>query len=216
MRISSAPPPVDLAELSPSLRALAARGVVRTYRRGPRLMEEGDLDDAIYIIPRGRVRVFAATENGREITFGNYGTGDYVGEMSLDGGPRSASVIATEPVQCVRITRQTLLLHFSEDPEFALELLGKVIRRARAATLSARQLALNDVYGRLVLLLNSRALAAADGVRLIPALTQKEIAGDLGCSREMVGRLLRDLETGRYISRTDSGIALLRALPGRW
>jgi CRP/FNR family cyclic AMP-dependent transcriptional regulator len=216
MRTGSATQPLDLAELSSSLRALAARGVVRTYRKGHRLMEEGDLDDTIYIITRGRVRVFAAAESGREITYGSYGAGEYVGEMSLDGGPRSASVIAIEPVQCVRITRQTLLQHLSENPEFALELLAKVIRRARAATLSARQLALNDVYGRLVLLLNSRAFPAAGGPRFIPALTHKEIAGELGCSREMVGRLMRDLERGQYVSRTDSGLALLRELPARW
>jgi CRP/FNR family cyclic AMP-dependent transcriptional regulator len=83
------------------------------------------------------------------LTYGSYGPGDYVGEMGLDGGPRSASVIAVEASVCAVVTRRTLEAHIAEQPAFAFELLTKVIRRARAATLTARQLALNDVYGRL-------------------------------------------------------------------
>jgi CRP/FNR family cyclic AMP-dependent transcriptional regulator len=207
----------DPVELSPSLRALAARGVPHSYRKGHRLIEEGDTGDSIYIITRGRVRVFAAGEGDREVTYGTYGPGEYVGEMSLDGGLRSASVEAIEPLECVLITRQTLLQHLGESPEFALELLAKVIRRARAATLSTRQMALNDVYGRLVLLLTSLSRPRADGTRTVPMrLSHQEIAGNLGCSREMVGRIMRDLEKGRYISRTSTELVLLRSLPTRW
>jgi len=204
-------------ELSPSLRRLAARGVVRRYQKGYRLIEEGDLDDSIYIITRGQVRVFAAGDDDREVTYGSYGAGEYVGEMSLDGSPRSASVVAIEPIECIQITRQGLLQHLSESPEFALELIGKVIRRARAATLSTRQLALNDVYGRLVLLLNSLSEPRPDGSRKVGRrLTHQEIASNLGCSREMVGRLMRDLEKGQYISRTETDLVVLRRLPTRW
>jgi len=207
----------QLIELSPSLRGLAARGVARSYRKGQRLIEEADEGDSIYIITKGRVRVFAANLNGREVTYGTYGAGEYVGEMSLDGGPRSASVVALETVECVQITRQTLLQHLGASPEFALELLAKVIRRARAATLSTRQMAFNDVYGRLVVLLTTASSPNPDGTRTIPGhRTHQEIANDLGCTREMVGRVMRDLEKGRYIARTDTEIVLLRALPARW
>ena len=154
-------------ELTPSLRALAARGPARTYRKGHLLIEEGDEGDSIYILTKGRVRVFAAGADGREVTYGIYGAGEYVGEMSLDGGLRSASVIAVEAIECVQIARKTLMQHLSAEPGFALELLAKVIRRARAATLSTRQLALNDVYGRLVLLLTSMSTPNPDGTRRI-------------------------------------------------
>jgi CRP/FNR family cyclic AMP-dependent transcriptional regulator len=204
-------------ELPPSLRALAARGVAKSFRTGHRLIEEGDSDDSIFIITRGRVRVFSAGAGEREVTYGTYGVGEYVGEMSLDGGARSASVEAIEPLEAVLITRQTLLQHLSDCPEFALELLAKVIRRARAATLSTRQLALNDVYGRLATLLVSLSHPNGDGSRVIGArLTHQEIAGNLGCSREMVGRIMRDLEKGRYIARTADSLVLLRPLPMRW
>ena len=215
MPSGTADPSERLAHSSPSLRALAARGIKRSYRKGYHLIEESDFGDSIYIITKGRVRVFSAGDDGREVTYGTYGAGEYVGEMSLDGGPRSASVVAIEPIDCVQITRQTLLQHLSESPEFALELLAKVIRRARAATLSTRQMALNDVYGRLVLLLNSLSLPDAGG-KVGHRLTQREIASNLGCSREMVGRILRDLEKGKYVARTDSELVVLRSLPARW
>ena len=78
-----------------------------------------------------------------------YGPGEYVGEMGLDGGVRSASVVALETTVCSMVTRRTLEQHLREQPEFAFELIAKVIRRARAATMSAKSMALNDVYGRL-------------------------------------------------------------------
>jgi CRP/FNR family cyclic AMP-dependent transcriptional regulator len=207
----------ELSELAPGIPALAARGVVRQFRKGQYLIVEGDLDDSIFIIVRGQVRVFSMGESGREVTYGTYGPGEYVGEMSLDGLPRSANVVATESVASVQITRATLLNHLRECPEFAFDLLAKVIRRARAATLSARELALNDAYGRLVMLLNRESVAQPDGTRLIATkMTHQDIAGNLGCSREMAGRLLRDLERGRYISRTAHGMVLHRPLPSRW
>ena len=204
-------------DLPPSLRALAQRGLRRRYPKGYRLIEEYDSGDSIYVIVRGRVRVYAQGDDGREITYGTYGAGEYVGEMSLDGGPRSASVVAVEPLLCVQITRQTLLQHLAETPEFALELIAKIIRSARAATLSTRQLALNDVYSRLVLLLDAMATTHADGTRAVEKRpTQQDIASQLGCSREMIGRLLRDLEAGGYVQRAGERLLLLRALPARW
>jgi CRP/FNR family cyclic AMP-dependent transcriptional regulator len=213
---ATAPPDDPFHALAPSLRALAARGVAKNFRKGQRLIQEGETDDALYIITRGRVRVFGSSDAGREITYGTYDAGEYIGEMSLDGGPRSASVEAIETVACVQVTRQTLVQHIGQYPEFALELLTKVIRRARAATLSAKQLALNDAYGRLVLLLNSIAMPQPDGTRLIAErLTHQGIANRLGCSREMVSRLMKDLEVGGYV-RSNGGIALLGQLPTRW
>lgn len=219
-RAEALPPPLHELPISPALRALAERGTPRRYRKGVVLIQEGDQGDTLYIVLAGRVRAYSEGDNEREITYGVYGPGEYVGEISLDGGPRSASVITVEPTTCVVIPRQTLLQHIAQYPEFAFELLAKVIRRARAATLSARQLALNDVYGRLRALLESLATPSADGnsgVRLIAErLTHQDIANRLGCSREMVGKVLKDLDDGGYVQRDTEGLKILRALPARW
>lgn len=217
MPSASDSPPDRFQALAPSLRALAERGVIKHFRKGQRLIDEGDTGDTLYIVTKGRLRVFGSSDSGREITYGTYGAGEYIGEMSLDGGPRSASVEALEAVECVQVTRQTLLLHIAEHPEFAFELIAKVIRSARAATVSTKRLALNDVYGRLVLLLNSLGALQPDGTRLIAErLTHQEIANRLGCSREMVSRLMKDLEGGGYISTSAGVIDVLRVLPSRW
>jgi CRP/FNR family cyclic AMP-dependent transcriptional regulator len=206
-----------LGALSEPLRALARRGEIRRYRKNTLLIEEGDHGDTLYLILAGRLRSYASGDKGREITYGVYGPGEYLGEMSLDGGPRSANVITLEASSCAVITRTTLQQHIAEHPEFAFELIAKVIRRARAATLSAKQLALNDVYGRLVLLLDGLAVAQPDGTRLIEErLTHQELANRLGCSREMVSRLMKDLELGGYLQPQPGQWRLPRALPARW
>ncbi len=198
--------------------ALAARGSLRSFRRGTILIHEGDRGDTLYIVRSGRLRAYAADANGKEITLGIYGAGEYVGEMSLDGGPRSADVETLETTTCAVVTRETLLAYIAERPDFALEMMARLIRRARLATESTRNLALIDVYGRMARLLDQLAgPAAADGSRAVAErLTHRQIAGHLACSREMISRLMKDLETGGYVATRERRIVLLKGLPARW
>jgi CRP/FNR family cyclic AMP-dependent transcriptional regulator len=112
-----ASPDPEFQALPPSLRLLAARGMARSYRKGVVLIEEGSVGDNLYLILSGSLRAYSADVRGREITYGVYGPGEYVGEMSLDGGPRSASVITEEGSRLVMVTRASLLTHISEHPE---------------------------------------------------------------------------------------------------
>ena len=202
---------------SEAVRELARRGEVRRYRRDTVLIEEGDRGNTLYIILAGRVRAYSAAANGREITFGVYGPGEYLGEMSLDGGARSASVATVEASICSVVTRETLREFIKDNPDFAFELMTKIIRRARAATLSAKNLALNDVYGRLKLLLESLAIQGVGGSAAVAErLTQQEFANRLGCSREMVSRVMKDLEGGGYVRLEAKHIVIDRPLPARW
>ncbi|MGO4392719.1 Crp/Fnr family transcriptional regulator [Variovorax sp. M-6] len=208
---------LDPVALPPALQHLALRGVQRRYRARAMLIEEGEEGGSIYIVLSGRLRVFLSDSRGREITLGLHGPGEYVGEMSLDGGPRSASVQAVEPTVCAVVTRETMLQHIADHPDFALALIVRLIRRARLATESARSMALLDVYARLKRLLEERSEPSLDGTRRIAErLTHQAIASEIGCSREMVSRLLKDLEQGGYVSVTQRQLALLRELPARW
>ncbi len=215
-------PPVDhleAAPLSDAVRALARRGELCRFAKGAVLIQEGSHGDTLYIVLEGRLRVYGShVANEREITHGTYGPGEYVGEMSLDGGPRSASVAALEPTVCSMVTRRTLEAHLAEHPSFAFELLAKVIRRARMATISAKGMALNDVYGRLKALLEGLAEPQPDGTRRIAEkLTHLELANRVGCSREMVTRQLNDLQQGGYLTARRGGdLVLLKNLPPRW
>ncbi|MDO8449890.1 MAG: Crp/Fnr family transcriptional regulator [Rhodoferax sp.] len=199
------------------LRELAALGDVRRYRKGTILLHEADVGDSLFVVLAGQVKVFCTDANGKEITFGVFGAGEYFGEMALDGGPRSASVITLQPTACALVTRSTLLAFIAQRPEFALELLSKVIRRLRMATTSARNLAFIDVYGRLTGCLQSLATPQADGTRRIEErITHQEIASRAGCSREMVSRILKDLENGGYLRIQERRIVLVKKLPLRW
>jgi CRP/FNR family cyclic AMP-dependent transcriptional regulator len=200
------------------IEALAAQGVQRRYRRGTLLIQEGETGDTLYIVLQGRLRAYLADNSGKELTLGLYGPLEYVGEMSLDGGPRSANVEALEASLCSVVTRDILLAYIATHPEFALELMGRLICRARLATESARSVALIDVYGRLVRLLNQLACEPdPQGLRALrERITHQAMAQHLACSREMVSRLMRDLETGGYVEVRERWIWLLKPLPARW
>jgi len=201
---------------SASLRELAAHGRIQSYRKDAIIIQEGDEGETLFIVLAGRVKVFSTGLDEREIVFDVHGPGEYVGELSLDGGPRSASVITLEPTTCSVVTRSILRDHIAKHPEFALELLAKVIRRARRATDNARDLALLDVYGRVRRLLESLAVER-EGARVIPEkLTHQEIADRVGSSREMVSRLMKDLERGGYIESAAKLITLRKPLPPAW
>ncbi len=214
------PPPAHPHLVHPHqhIEALAAQGIHRRYRRGTLLIQEGETGDTIYIVLQGRLRAYLADTNGKELTLGVYGPLEYVGEMSLDGGPRSAYVEALESSLCSVVARDTLLAYIASHPEFAFELIARLIRRARLATESARSVALIDVYGRLVGLLNQLACEPdPEGLRALrERITHQAMAQHLACSREMVSRLMRDLETGGYVAVRKRWIWLLKPLPARW
>jgi CRP/FNR family cyclic AMP-dependent transcriptional regulator len=212
------PPPVDpLAPLAEAtLRAIAAGGVVRSYPRNTVLINEGDEGDSLFIVLSGRVKVYASNDAGREVVIDFHGPGEYLGEMSLDGAPRSASVVTVEPSTCAVVSRAQFREFILAHPDFALHLIGKLIQRARLATENMKSLALSDVYGRLVRLLNSLAVEEGDR-RVVPEkLTQQDIAERVGSSRDMISRLLKDLAAGGYLAVEDRTITILRRLPSAW
>jgi CRP/FNR family transcriptional regulator, cyclic AMP receptor protein len=199
------------------LQALATRGVARTFRKGTLIIEEGTHGDTLYVVLKGQVKAFSNDTRGREITYGVHSAGDTFGEMSLDGGPRSASVEALTAATCAVLTRQSLRDHIQAHPDFALELIARVIQRARLATSSARNMALLDVYGRVVQWMASNTNLQSDGTSVIPERpTHADLASSVGCSREMVSRLLKDLERGGYIAVDGKRWVVLRKLPARW
>lgn len=199
------------------VRELARRGQLRSMPRGTVFIHEGERGDSLYVILAGQVKVFVADDDGREMVLDIHEPGDYVGEMSLDGAPRAASVIALEPTVCSVLTREALRSAIAADPDVAMHLISTLIGRARAATENVRNLALMDVYGRVARLLLSLAAEQPDG-RLVVAekLTQQEIADRVGASRDMVSRIFKDLTTGGYVTVVDRQITINRKPPARW
>lgn len=214
------PPSTDtlIAALPALLQPLARRAAIIRFARHELLIREGDFGDTLYIVLAGEVRAFSASADGsRQITFGRYGPGEYVGEMSLDGGRRSASVEATGPTCCAMVTRRTLTQYIADCPEFAFTLLAKVIWRARVATSSAQKLALGLAYDRLKAELEALARPGPDGVlRIVPKPTRVQLGQRIVANPTMVTKLMKDLRAGGYVQEDERAITLLRALPARW
>jgi CRP/FNR family cyclic AMP-dependent transcriptional regulator len=213
----SEPSADPLAPLTPeTLRAIAATGVVRNYPKNAILINDGDVGDSLYIVLSGRVKVYASNAAGREVVIAFHGPGEYVGEMSLDGSPRSASVLTLEPTTCAIVARASFREFILAHPEFAMHLIERLIQRVRLTTENVKSLALSDVYGRLVKLLLTLAVER-EGKWVVPEkLTQQDIAERVGASRDMISRLLKDLVAGGYLDVRDRTITILKRPPPGW
>lgn len=198
------------------LRALSAQGIVKNFPRSTVIVSEDDDTDSLYIVIGGRVKVFVSDEEGREIVLGTQGPGEYFGEMTLDGGPRSASVMTLEPSRFAVIPKNRFRDFLLAHPGFAIHLIEKLIRRTRALTENVKSLALMDVYGRVARLLLD--LAEQEDGRLVirEKLTQQDIASRVGASREMISRILKDLTLGGYITVERRQITIHRTPPRHW
>ena len=201
----------------PLVRTLAERGQVRSFPKGSIIINEGDRGDSLFVIITGRVKVFVSDDEGREMVLADHGPGDYVGEMALDGRPRSASVITMEPTTCSVVTREALRDAIVANPDFALALITTLIDRARTTTTNVKNLALMDVYGRVARLLLSLAKEQPDGKLVVPEkMTQQDIADRVGASRDMISRIFKDLTIGGYVTVVDRVITINRRPPPRW
>ncbi len=235
MKLKNLPDDDLYAHLTPTLRALAIRGVVRSYLKKSILINEGDEGESVFVLLKGSVKVFSMDTSGREIVYGKIQAGDYFGEMSLDGGPRSASVMTLEPCICAVLSRHNLSEHLAVEPQFALDLVVQVIHRARAATEVARTMALLDVYSRLTAVLQenlrdshyqshpgykTRAGKPAEPALIEPfilePITHQDLAGRIGASREAISRILKALERGGHLIMSTKRITLLKKLPERF
>lgn len=200
-----------------TLAQIAAAGVTRTFPRHTVLIHEGDEGDSLFIILSGRVKVYASNEEGKEFVINFLGPGEYVGEMGLDGEPRSASVMTVDPTTCAVVPGAQFRDFVRAHPEFAWHLVEKLIHRVRTSTESLKSLALSDVYGRLVRLVNTLAVATPEGNLVVPErLTHQDIASRVGASRDMIGKLLKDLVAGGYLSIEDRTITVRKKLPLGW
>jgi CRP/FNR family cyclic AMP-dependent transcriptional regulator len=205
-------------QLSAQLLAqLTTRGNPRTYQRGEVLFEEGSRSDSLFILLSGELKVFTRGDHGRELVYNVMRSGEFFGELSLDGGPRSASVKAVTTSICVVVGRELFRDFLTTYPEFAESLVLKLIARVRHATEQLRSVALKDVYGRVVTLLNELAVER-NGLRSLDrSVTQQEIADRVGASREMVNQIFRDLVRGGYIEKDkERHMLIARELPRNW
>ncbi|MBC3875183.1 Crp/Fnr family transcriptional regulator [Undibacterium flavidum] len=195
---------------------LLAIATMRKFSRNAIIVSEGDDSDSVYFIVSGSVKVFLSDEDGNEVIVANIKANDYFGEMALEEGYRSASVMAVEPVSLAIVSIEDFKNFLRTHPDFVFSLLSKLIRRTRVVTKNFKGMALLDVYGRLAELLTELAEPIDQRMVILNPLTQQEMANRIGCSREMVSKILKDLSVGGYLTCSRRQIEIKRRLPASW
>ncbi len=198
------------------LRALSEHAATKSFPKNTVIVNEGDETDSLYVILSGRVKVYVSDDAGKEIVLTTQETGEYFGEMVLDEGPRSATVMTLEPSRFAIVPKSEFKAFLLANPRFSIHLIEKLIFRVRALTENVKSLALMDVYGRVARLLLELA-QERDGTLVVEErLTQQDIADRVGASREMISKILKDLGEGGYISVAQKRITINRTPPRHW
>ena len=199
------------------LEIIANYGASRTYPKNTILVSEGDPSEMFYLIQKGQVKVFISDDKGKEVILNLQGPGEYFGEIAIiDKAPRSASVMTNEACQIAVVTKQGFERCLAEHPELAMGLIRNLVKYVRSLTDQVKGMALLDVYGRIAQTLTNLG-KEQNGQRVIEQrLTHQDIANMVGASREMVSRILKDLNTGGYIRIEDKQIIIAKQFPVNW
>jgi CRP/FNR family cyclic AMP-dependent transcriptional regulator len=168
----------------------------RSYPRNVFVIQAGDETDSLYVILSGKVKVLIPDDQGREVILSVMGPHDFFGEMGiLDDQPRSASVSTLEPCEMLRLSKAGFINCLKENSEVAMLVIRNLVKRLREADRKIESLALIDVSGRVVRLLVDMA-QEVDGRLVVPRTPPKqEIARMIGASREMVSRVVKELQS---------------------
>ena len=198
----------------PDLEALASVARQITAERGELIVSQGSAGESLYIVARGQIRVYLSDETGKEIILGLEGPGAIFGEIAvLDEQPRSASVAAMERTELLMIEGREFRQLLEAHTGLSLGVIAALAGMIRKLTDATQGLALQSAYRRLVARLYERAVEE-DGQTVIPErLTHQLLADMIGCSREMVSRIMSDLAKGGYLRTEDKRWIIERKLP---
>jgi CRP/FNR family cyclic AMP-dependent transcriptional regulator len=191
------------------LRMLTAMVTRKSAPRSTTIMAGGDPTDSLYIVLSGRLKVMMSDSEGKEVILAILGPGEFFGEMGLiDDEPRSATVVTIEPCELLSISKRDFKKCLAENFDMAMAVMRGLVRRLREADRKIGSLALLDVYGRVARLLLDMA-EDVNGQKIVTKrLPKQDIAKMIGASREMVSRVMKDLQMGGYIEMRGSTIVL--------
>jgi CRP/FNR family transcriptional regulator, cyclic AMP receptor protein len=186
--------------------------VKRRFKRGEPIVEQGKKSNALSIILTGRARVVTTDSRGREVILATMHPGDYVGEMSLiDDEPHSATVSAEIQTDILVLGRKEFAGCLPENSSMTYAVLKGLVQRLRHADRKIESLALMDVYGRVArALLESATEDSAGNTVIRDKVSRQDLAKMVGASREMVSRVMKDLEERGFIETRDDSSLLVK------
>jgi CRP-like cAMP-binding protein len=192
--------------------AVADSVVKRRYRRGECIVEQGKKSNCLAIVLTGRARVVTTDTRGREVILATMNPGDYIGEMSLiDNQPHSATVRAEVQTDVLILGRVEFARCLPENTSMAYAVMKGLVQRLRHADRKIESLALMDVYGRVARALLEFAQPGSDGLLTIrDRVSRQDVAKMIGASREMVSRVMKDLEERGFIEVREDGSTVIK------
>jgi CRP/FNR family transcriptional regulator, cyclic AMP receptor protein len=187
----------------------------RRYRKGEMVFLRGDLGRDLYLIESGTVKICLAMSDGKEITLAMLGPGEFFGELALlDGEPRSSDAVTMEPSSFLLLERSEFLQFVEEHPRVAHRVMEVLSRRLRDNNQLVQDAAFYDIAARLarVILRLAETVGQADGAGVVISrrLTQNELAGMVGTTRESVNKWLMEYERQGLIERHNGLIRVLK------
>jgi CRP-like cAMP-binding protein len=193
---------------------LISRGVKRNFRRGAFLMTEGEASDHVILLLSGRAKISSYTADGKEVVLAVRGPGDLLGEFSaIDGQSRSATVSALEPIEALIVPSERFIAFLAEHGRLAILLLQTMTRKLRDADRKRVEFGAYDTPGRvarrLLELVDRYGENEGDNVRISLSLTQDELAGWTGSSREAVSKALREFRDRGWVTTGRRSIIVL-------
>jgi CRP/FNR family transcriptional regulator, cyclic AMP receptor protein len=184
----------------PSVRSFAELTREQRFAKNAMIVAEGDAGDALYVVRAGEVRVMLVGDDGREVILNVLGVGAHFGELALiDGRPRSAHVIATQPSVLLVLRRVDFRQRVEQNPAVAWTMMVELSRRLRQADGTIGSLVLLDVPGRVAKVLLEHA-TPGEPATLVRQLTHQTIAHMIGASRETVSRAMAEFQEKEYIA----------------
>ncbi len=192
--------------------SVAAAVTKRRFKRGELIVEQGKKSNALFILLTGRARVVLTDARGREVILATLNIGDHLGEMSLiDNEPHSASVRAEVQTDLLVLGRLEFARCLPENSTMAYAVMRGLVQRLRNADKNIESLALLDVYGRVARALLEFAVRNADGELVVrEKISRQDVAKMVGASREMVSRVMKDIEERGFIETRADGSTVIR------
>ena len=199
----------EIPTLNPSLEHLLRFSHRKSYNAKSVIIHEGDVSSSLYYIIEGSVSVLAESESGEEIILAQLNQGDFFGEAGLfeldtnDKGKRTARVVSRSKSIIAEISYVQFKQIVNEVPAIMFLLTGQIFNRLRKTSQKVRDLIFLDVKGRIAhclleLSAEPDAMTHPDGMQI--KTTRQDLAKMVGCSREVAGRVIKELKAEGLIA----------------
>ncbi|MDD0812911.1 Crp/Fnr family transcriptional regulator [Curvibacter sp. RS43] len=184
----------------------------RHFKRGEILVKQHHRSDELFILLAGRVRLVSSHKSGRQMVLNKLRSGEILDEISLiDDLPHSATALAEIPTDVLTLSRSDFMRCMQDNSHIAHAVMSRLVQRLRQADRKIESLALMDVHGRVGRALVEHAAPSDGGAMVIhEKISRQDIAKMVGASREMVSRVMKDLEARGFIQTNSPSRMTLR------